>query len=142
LTIGGIEGVKSLGYKVYVTVDGETTEMQEGESLPVLLKSSSKTATVRVTKDASIVVNNSLIKGLRSAQFGNQLSVSYEAAEGLAGELAKVELLDVKGKVVATASAKAIFGTNSVTMNLPKMGVYVLRVRVGSQKLAHRILVK
>ena len=143
LSFAGIDGVQSFGYRVFVTVDGETIEMHEGKPLPVSLNSSKKTATVRVTKGAPVVAaKQSLIKGLRSMTVGNQLHVSFEASEGLAGERTKVELLDVKGKVVATASARTLAGTNAVTMKLPKMGVYIIRVRIGSQQHSSRILVK
>lgn len=141
LTLEGIDGVKSLGYHVYVTIDGVTTEMQEGKKLQVSLNSSSKKATVRVARSARVMAKN-VIKGLRSSQVGNQLHVSFDAPESLAGERTKVELLDVKGKLWATESAKAVFGTNAVSMNLPKQGVYILRVRVGSQQQSQRILVK
>ncbi len=143
LSFAGIDGVQSFGYRVFVTVDGETTEMHEGKPLPVSLNSSKKTATVRVTKGAPVVAaKQSLIKGLRSMTVGNLLHVSFEASEGLVGERTKVELLDVKGKVVATASARTLAGTNAVTMKQPKMGVYIIRVRVGSQQHSSRILVK
>ena len=143
LSFAGIDGVKANGYSVYVTVDGVTTEMQENSPLQVSLKSSKKTATVRVSKGAPVVASkNALLKGLRSTMLGSQLHVSFDASEGLAGERSKVEILDVKGNVVATASARTVFGTNDMTMKLPKMGVYILRVRVGSQQLSSRILVK
>lgn len=143
LSFAGIDGVQSFGYRVFVTVDGETTEMHEGKPLPVSLNSSKKTATVRVTKGAPVVAaKQSLIKGLRSMTVGNLLHVSFEASEGLVGERTKVELLDVKGKVVATASARTFAGTNAVTMKQPKMGVYIIRVRVGSRQHSSRILVK
>ena len=143
LTFDGIEDVISLGYHVYVTVDGETTELQNAKPLPVLLKSNSKTATVRVAKNGSVVAaKRELVKGLRSVKLGNKLQVSFDAHESLVGSKARVELLDVKGKVVATSSARAVLGTNEMSMNLPKMGVYILRVRVGTQKLSSRILVK
>ena len=143
LSFAGIDGVKANGYSVYVTVDGVTTEMQENSPLQVSLKSSKKTATVRVSKGAPVVASkNALIKGLRSTMLGSQLHVSFDASEGLAGARSKVEILDVKGNVVATASARTVFGTNDMTMKLPKMGVYILRVRVGSQQLSSRILVK
>ena len=143
LSFAGIDGVQSFGYRVFVTVDGETTEMHEGKPLPVSLNSSKKTATVRVTKGVPVVAaKQSLIKGLRSMTVGNLLHVSFEASEGLVGERTKVELLDVKGKVVATASARTLAGTNAVTMKQPKMGVYIIRVRVGSQQHSSRILVK
>lgn len=143
LSFAGIDGVKANGYSVYVTIDGVTTEMQENSPLQVSLKSSKKTATVRVSKGAPVVASkNALLKGLRSTMLGSQLHVSFDASEGLAGECSKVEILDVKGNVVATASARTVFGTNDMTMKLPKMGVYILRVRVGSQQLSSRILVK
>lgn len=143
LSFAGIDGVNANGYSVYVTVDGVTTEMLENSPLQVSLKSSKKTATVRVSKGAPVVASkNALIKGLRSTMLGSQLHVSFDASEGLAGERSKVEILDVKGNVVATASARTVFGTNDMTMKLPKMGVYILRVRVGSQQLSSRILVK
>ena len=142
LTIDGIADVKSLGYRVLVTVDGETTEMQEGKSLPVLLKSSSKTATVRVTKDAPVVAKNALIKGLRSARLGNKLHVTFDAPESLAGSNARVELLDVKGGVKSSVSAKAIFGTNALELDAPQAGLYLLRVRAGSARQISRVLVK
>ena len=141
LSFAGIDGVKSFGYHVFVTVDGETTEMHEGKPLPVSLNSDKKSATVRVARSARVLAKN-VIKGLRSTTVGNQLHVSFDASEGLAGERTKVELLDVKGKVVATVSARTLSGTNAVTMKQPKMGVYVLRVRVGSQQQTQRIMVK
>jgi hypothetical protein len=141
LSFAGIDGVKSFGYHVFVTVDGETTEMHEGKPLPVSLNSSKKSATVRVARSARVLAKN-VIKGLRSTTVGNQLHVSFDASEGLAGERTKVELLDVKGTVVATVSAKTLSGTNAVTMKQPKMGVYILRVRVGSQQQTQRIMVK
>ena len=143
LSFAGIDGVKANGYSVYVTVDGVTTEMQENSPLQVSLKSSKKTATVRVAKGAPVVASkNALIKGLHSAQLGKQLHVSFDASAELAGERSKVEILDVKGNVVATTSSRTVFGTNEMAMKLPKMGVYILRVRIGSQQLSSRILVK
>jgi hypothetical protein len=115
--------------------------MHEGKPLPVSLNSGKKSATVRVARSARVLAKN-VIKGFRSTTVGNQLHVSFDASEGLAGERAKVELLDVKGNVVATAFARTLSGTNGVTMKQPKMGVYVLRVRVGSQQQTQRIMVK
>ena len=142
LTIGGIDGVKSLGYNVYVTVDDETTEMQEGKPLPVLLKSSAKTATVRVAKNAPVMAKNALIKGLRSTRLGDKLHVSFDAPKSLAGSNARVELLDVKGKVKATASARTLWGTNDVVLKAPQSGLYILRVRAGSEQQVRKIHVK
>ncbi|MBR3074022.1 T9SS type A sorting domain-containing protein, partial [Fibrobacter sp.] len=78
----------------------------------------------------------------RSAKLGNQLHVSFEVPDELVDESTRVELLTAKGGVVATASARSMFGTNKVAMDAPKNGVYILRVRVGSAQLTQRILVK
>jgi len=143
LEIEGIEGVNALGYQVYVTVDGNTTKMQEGSPLKVRLKSSSKTATVQVTKGTPVVAaKNALIKGLRSARLGNKLHVSFDASESLAGTNARVELLDVKGVVKARVSAKALYGTNALVLDAPQAGFYLLRVRAGSTQKISKIFVK
>lgn len=141
LTLVGIDGVKALGYHVYVTVDGNTTEMQEGVPLKVYLKSSAKMATVRVTSAAKTVVQNTL-RGLRSARLGDKLQISFEASEGLAGTNARIDILDMKGDVMSTVSAKTVEGANALVLDAPKTGLYMLRVRAGSLQQAGKIVVK
>ncbi len=140
LTLVGIDDVNAFGYRVFVTVDGNTTEMKDGVPLQVLLKSNAKTATVRVAPAAKVVAQNSL-KGLRSARFGGKLKVSFEAT-GLAGTNARVDLLDMKGHVMSTVNAKTLEGTNALVLDAPKSGLYMLRVRAGSQQQAAKVMVK
>ncbi len=141
LTLEGVDGVKAYGYHVYVTVDGNTTEMQEGVPLQVYLKSTAKTATVRVAPTARVVVQNTL-KGLRSARLGNKLQVSFEASNGLAGKNARVDLMDMKGNVVSSVSAKTAEGSNALLLDAPQTGLYMLRVRAGSARQVVKIMVK
>ena len=141
LTLEGVDGVKAYGYHVYVTVDGNTTEMQEGVPLQVYLKSMAKTATVRVAPTARVVVQNTL-KGLRSARLGNKLQVSFEASNGLAGKNARVDLMDMKGNVVSSVSAKTAEGSNALLLDAPQTGLYMLRVRAGSARQVVKIMVK
>lgn len=141
LTLMGIEDVKAYGYHVFVTVDGNTTEMQNGEPLKVYLKSSEKTATVRVTKAAQVAVKNTL-KGLRSARLGGKLKVSFVATEDLAGTNARVDLMDMKGHVMATVTGKTVEGSNALVLDAPQTGLYMLRVRAGSAQQAGKIMVK
>lgn len=141
LTLVGIDGVNAYGYHVYVTVDGNTTEMKDGVPLKVYLKSSAKTATVRVATAAKAVVQNTL-RGLRSARLGNKLQVSFDASEGLAGTNARVDLMDMKGHVMSTVSAKTVAGSNALVLDAPKSGLYMLRVRAGSAQQAGKVLVK
>ena len=140
LSLDGIDGVKAFGYRVFVTVDGNTTEMREGEPLKVYLKSSAKMATVRVAPAAKAVAKNTL-KGLRTARLGNRLQVTFDAS-GLAGTNARVDIVDLKGNVKSTATAKTIEGSNALVLDAPQSGLYMLRVRAGSQQQAVKILVR
>jgi hypothetical protein len=140
LTLVGIDDVNAFGYRVFVTVDGNTTEMKDGVPLQVLLKSNAKTATVHVAPAAKVVAQNSL-KGLRSARLGGKLKVSFEAT-GLAGTNARVDLLDMNGHVMSTVNAKTLEGTNALVLDAPKSGLYMLRVRAGSQQQAAKVMVK
>lgn len=142
LTLAGIDGVKAYGYHVYVTVDGNTTEMQEGVPLNVMLKSSATTATVRVAPSARVVAA-SVLKGLRAARLGgNRLQVSFDASEGLAGTNASVDLMDMRGHVVSSVSAQTVIGKNALVLDAPKAGLYVIRVRAGTQQQSAKIAVK
>ena len=141
LSFEGVDGIRDYGYRVFVTIDGNTTEMQNGVPIKVYLKSTAKTATVRVAPAARVVAQNTL-KGLRMARLGNQLRVSFEASEGLAGTNARVDILDMKGHVMATASAKALEGSNALVLDAPQTGLYMLRVRAGSQQQATKVVVK
>ena len=140
LSLDGIDGVKAFGYRVFVTVDGNTTEMREGEPLKVYLKSSAKMATVRVAPAAKAVAKNTL-KGLRTARLGNRLQVTFDAS-GLAGTNARVDIVDLKGNVKSTATAKTIEGSNALVLDAPQSGLYMLRVRAGSQQQAAKIVVQ
>ena len=140
LSLAGIAGVNALGYHVYVTVDGNTTEMKEGESLKVYLKENAKTATIRVAPAEKVVAENSL-KGLRMARLGGKLQVTFDAT-GLAGKSARVDLMDMKGHVISTVSAKTVDGSNALLLDAPQTGLYMLRVRAGSQQQATKVVVK
>ncbi|WP_405337626.1 T9SS type A sorting domain-containing protein [Fibrobacter sp.] len=140
LTLDGIDGVKAYGYRVFVTVDGNTTEMQDGVPLTVYLKSAAKTATVRVAPSAKVVAENTL-KGLRMARLGNRLQVSFDAS-GLAGTNARVDILDMKGHVMSTVTAKTLEGSNALVLDAPQSGLYMLRVRAGSEQQVKKVLVR
>ena len=140
LSFDGIEGVNGFGYRVFVTIDGNTTEMQDGVPLTVFLKSTAKTATVRVAPTAKVVAQN-MLKGLRTARLGNRLQVTFEAS-GLAGTNARVDILDMKGHVMSTANAKTLDGSNALVLDAPQSGLYMLRVRAGSQQQVKKVLVK
>ncbi|MBR4917290.1 MAG: T9SS type A sorting domain-containing protein [Fibrobacter sp.] len=141
LSFEGVDDLNALGLKVFVTIDGATTEMHDGNSLKVALRSSVTKATVRVAKSAKVVADLR-IGGLRFAQAGRSLNVSFDAGADLAGTRTIVDVLNMDGKVVASRSGRTLAGTNVFTLDTPRGGVYMLHIRAGSQMKARRILVK
>ncbi len=137
----GLEAVSEAGLKVFVTVDGTTTQMAENDTLKVAIGSMAKTATVRVAPSARTIVAQKL-NGLRAFQSGNALQVGFQVSESLEGAKAYVEILDMKGKVLSSVSGTAVSGSNSMTLQAPKSGLYMIRVRVGSKQAAGSIAVK
>ncbi len=141
LSVAGANELRAYGLKVFVTVDGETKELSDGERMKVALSKTAKQATVRVAESAAKVVAYR-IDGLKAVQNAGNLQVSFNATEGLAGSVAHVDLMDIKGHVMASASARTLAGENLMTLGLPKSGLYLFRVRAGSQMSAGRIMVK
>ena len=141
LEISGIADLEARGFAVYVEVDGNTTRMQDGVPLKVALTPASKSARVYVSGTPKVALSKSL-EGLRAVQAGAMLQVGFVAGEALAGSAVRVDVLDLKGNVVRSAGAQALNGTNQVSLDAPKPGIYMLRVRAGSQMRAGRILVK
>ena len=141
LKFAGIDGILASGLRVFVTVDGVTTEMHDGEKLQVMLSTTAKSANIRVAKSARKVVASTL-QGLRAHDLGSALQVGLDVGEGLAGANAHVDLVDTKGHVVNTASFKAENGRNEVSLERPVRGLYVLRAVVGREIAVQKIMVK
>ena len=141
LSFDGLNGLREYGLKVFVTVDGKTTEMREGEPLKVGLAKAGKRATVRVAESAPVVLAYEL-GGVRVLQAGRGLQVSFDVSNGLAGKTARVDLVDLKGHVVSTATGKALVGANTVAVEVPLSGLYVVRVRLGGKQSTAKVLVR
>ena len=141
LKFAGIDGILASGLRVFVTVDGVTTEMHDGEKLQVMLSTTAKSANIRVAKSARKVVASTL-QGLRAHDLGSALQVGFDVGEGLAGANARVDLVDMKGHVVNTASFKAENGRNEITLDRPVRGLYVLRAVVGREIAVQKILLR
>ena len=141
LKFAGIDGILASGLRVFVTVDGVTTEMHDGEKLQVMLSTTAKSANIRVAKSARKVVASTL-QGLRAHDLGSALQVGFDVGEGLAGANARVDIVDTKGHVVNTASLKAENGRNEVSLERPVRGLYVLRAVVGREIAVQKIMVK
>jgi hypothetical protein len=115
--------------------------MREGEPRKVALSSEAKVATVFVGSAPKVALVKTLA-GLKAVQAGATLQVDFDAGAGLAGSAVRVDVLDLKGNVVRSVASSALAGVNRVTLDAPKPGIYMLRVRAGNQMNAGRILVK
>ena len=141
LSFKGVSDLNAYGLGVFVTIDGRTVEMREETPLRVALKSSVTQAVVRVASSAKVVAG-AQIDALRALQSGNSLNVAFNVTEELDGHRTVVDLVNMDGRVISTRSLLAISGENRVALEVPKSGIYMLRVRAGSQIKAGRILVK
>ena len=104
------------------------TELKAGDSLQVSLGKSAKNATVRVTDEAKAYAKASL-GALHTVRSGNRLQVSFNASSNLEGKMARVDILDLKGRVLATRSVLVHGGTANLSMDVPGSGLYVVRAR-------------
>lgn len=141
LSFKGVQALNDMGLRVFVTVDGSTTEMKEGQDMGILLKKSATSATVRVAAGPAKTLVYQL-NGLRAMKVGSGLQVYFNATDGLAGTTAHVDLMDMNGKVVSSAMAKTVLGVNAVAVSAPRSGLYVLRVRAGNKLQSGQVLVK
>jgi hypothetical protein len=141
LSFAGVDALREFGLKVFVTVDGKTTEMHDGQLLKVGLTKSAKQATVRVAESAKKTVAYTIGR-LNSVQRNGMLQVSLDIGNGLAGTRLSLDLVDMQGHLVRTVSARATEGLNTLQMALPRSGVYVLRARAGGQAKTGKVLVK
>ena len=140
LKFEGVKALNEMGLKVFVTVNGKTTEVVAGDSLKVMLKAAGATATVRVAPmDARALASK--VENLRFEQASGRLQVGFDVSEGLAGANYMVQLVGLNGKIAASYGSKAFFGHNTVALNVPKSGIYLLRVRVGSEQATRKVAI-
>lgn len=143
LSFVGLERVLAKGLRVYATVGDEMFEVTNDKPLDVQLSPKSKKVSIRVTKGAVTAnIAKNWLSGFRVNQTSNVLNVGFDAASELAGANVKVSIVGIDGCVVATNRGVANAGSNVVSMKKPKLGVYFVRVRVGSQSASKRIMVR
>ena len=143
LSFVGLESVRAKGLRVYATMNDETMEVVNGRPLDMQLSAKSKNISIRVTKkDVPISVSKNLLKGFRVNQMSNGLNVGFDAASSLDGANAKISIVGIDGRVVATSKSIAKEGSNVVLMKKPKSGVYFVCIKVGSQNASMRFMVR
>lgn len=141
LSFEGIAELKKLGLKLFLVDDGKVTELAEGKSVDVALSKRAKQVEVRVSASA-VVAASTKLGALRSVLSGDQMQVQFDVPEALAGAKASYAVAGVDGKVVASGRFTAASGSNYVTADMPKSGIYFVKVRVGSQELSGKVLKK
>ena len=141
LAFEGIAELNKQGLKLFVESDGESKELRDGQSLNVALMKSSKQVEVRVAA-GNAVVASSKISGFGSTLAGDMLQLGFTASEALAGARASYAVVGVDGKKVAAGQFKAAAGMNQFSLKAPKTGVYFVKVKVGSQQLSGKVLVR
>jgi hypothetical protein len=137
------EGVKELngqGLKLFVEADGKSTELRDGQAYDVALVKSAKQVEVRVAASNAVVASK--VGALRSTFAGETLQLGFDVPESLAGAKSSYAVVGVDGKVVASGHFTAKAGTNSIAAHTPKSGIYVVKVKVGSQQLSNKVLVR
>ena len=140
LKFEGVKALNEMGLKVYVTIDGKTTEMGAGDSLKVLLKAVGSTATVQVTSSAVTTVASKL-ENLHFERVPGALQVGFDVSEDLAGTPYKMQLVGLNGKVEASYTGKSTSGHNLASLKAPKSGLYLLYVRVAGKQASRKVLI-
>ena len=140
LKFEGVKALNEMGLRVFVTIDGKTTEMGAGDSLKVLLKATGSTATVQVTSSEVRTVASKL-ENLRFARFPGALQVGFDVSSDLAGASYRVQLVGVNGKIAATSRGKSTAGHNTLALTAPKPGLYLLRVTLGGHSAVRKVAV-
>ena len=140
LKFEGVKALNEIGLRVYVTIDGKTTEMGAGDSLRVMLKSAASTATVQVTSSEVLTVASNL-ENLRFERVSGTLQVGFDVSSDLAGAGYRVQLVSINGTVAATYRGKSTAGRNTLALTAPKPGLYLLCVTVGGHHAVRKVAI-
>jgi hypothetical protein len=54
----------------------------------------------------------------------------------------RVDVLDLSGRIVASANGKALVGENTLMLDMPKAGLYMLRVRAGGKQASGKVAIR
>ena len=141
LTFEGIDALAAKGLKLFVTVEGKTTEVAAGKSVKVLLKESATPVTVRVAR-SGVVAAKATLGELRMVQRPGLVDVGFDVPANLAGANVQVDIVSLDGKVVDRSRFTATAGANLATLTSPHRGLYYVRVRAGNLTAIKKTLVK
>lgn len=142
LAFDGVETLNAKGYSLYVTADGVTRNVDGDGSVAVALKKESQRVRVRVAASNAAAVASAGLSGFNVMQNAGTLQVGFDADEALAGTAGRYALVGVDGKKVAGGHFAAVAGSNVLSLQAPKSGLYFLQVKLGSQMINSKVLVK
>lgn len=142
LKFEGVSALAAKGLRLFVIVDGKTTEVAEGKSVKVLLKQSSTPVTVRVARSGAAVAAKASLGELRMVQRTGFVDVGFEVPADMAGASVQVDIVSLDGKVVDRSKFTASAGTNLATLAAPHRGLYYVRVRAGSLAAIKKTMIK
>ena len=142
LTFEGVGALTAKGLKMFVTVNGKTTEVSEGKSVKVLLKDSSTPVTVRVARSGMAVAKAASLGELRTVQRVGFVDVGFDMPANMAGANVQVDIVSLDGKVVNRSRFTATAGSNIATLSSPHRGLYYVRVRAGNLTAIKKTMLK
>lgn len=129
------------GLRIFLTVDGKTSELKAGDSLKVKLSTAPKKVQVRVAREAKKPVSYAF-DHLRVHGASGSLTVEFDAGNGLSGNTSRLELLDLAGKKVKSLDFDAKTGLNVKKVENLKPGLYIVRVKIGRRQLLSKVAIK
>lgn len=141
ISIEDAETLRASGLRVFLTVDGKTSELKAGDSLKVKLTTASKRVQVRVAREAPKPVSYAF-DHLRVHGISGNLTVEFDAGNGFSGKASRLELLDITGKKVKSIDFTAKTGVNIEKIENLRPGLYFVRVKIGRRQLLSKVAIK
>lgn len=141
ITVEDADALRLNGLRIFVTVDGKTSELKAGDSLKVKLTTAPKKVLVRVAGEAKKSVSYAF-DNLRVRGASGYLTVEFDAGNGLAGNDSRLELLDMTGRKVKSVNFGAKTGLNAQKLENLTPGLYIVRVKVGRSQLLSKVAIK
>lgn len=141
LSFEGCEELAAQGLNLYVTANGRTQMVSGREPVEISLGNEPTQVKVRVAASTEVVSNDKL-DGFNAISGNGRLQVNFNAGKNLSGTRAVVQLVALDGTIVSTSSFTTSYGINSASFTEPKRGVYFVRLKIGSQNLGGKVMVR
>src|SRR5574344_1399495 len=132
LDIDGLEELAARGYTAALTIDGQTKECKAGESIPVTLTASARTAELKISAGTEPEIAAG-ISGLRYALENGRIFITFTLPGNYAGAEERIQLIDAHGKMISETRGAAAAGENRLALNAPQgAGIFFLKITAGN----------